>query len=108
MGRTTRKTADESGKERAASARRAAPKGDAATGKKTLLARLPEGLDNLAFDSKDRLFVSNFRHGWVVEVMPGGTYREVLRGGVIVPVVRSADRTAAGDPSGRSGNRGPG
>jgi hypothetical protein len=58
---------------------------DTTTGSKTRIATLQEGLDNLAFDAKDRLFVSNADHGWVVEVLPGGTVRDLLRGGAIVP-----------------------
>ena len=50
---------------------------DAATGSVTLITTLPAGLDNLAFDSEDRLFVSNIVTGLVVEVLPDGKARIV-------------------------------
>ena len=50
---------------------------DTTTGSLTVIATLPAGLDNLAFDSEDRLFVSNIATGLVVEVLPNGTTRIV-------------------------------
>jgi sugar lactone lactonase YvrE len=50
---------------------------DVTTGRATVIATLPAGLDNLAFDSEDRLFVSNIVTGLVVEVLPDGTTRVV-------------------------------
>jgi sugar lactone lactonase YvrE len=50
---------------------------DTITGSLTVIATLPAGLDNLAFDSEDRLFVSNIVTGLVVEVLPDGTTRIV-------------------------------
>jgi sugar lactone lactonase YvrE len=50
---------------------------DTTTGDLTVIATLPAGLDNLAFDSEDRLFVSNIFTGLVVEVLPDGTTRIV-------------------------------
>lgn len=50
---------------------------DTTTGSLTVIATLPAGLDNLAFDSEDRLFVSNIVTGFVVEVLPNGTTRTV-------------------------------
>ena len=50
---------------------------DTTTGSLTVIATLPAGLDNLAFDSEDRLFVSNIVTGLVVEVLPNGTTRTV-------------------------------
>ena len=50
---------------------------DITTGSLTVIATLPVGLDNLAFDSEDRLFVSNIATGLVVEVLPNGTTRIV-------------------------------
>jgi sugar lactone lactonase YvrE len=49
---------------------------DTTTGSSTVIANLTAGLDNLAFDSEDRLFVSNIS-GLVVEVLPNGTTRIV-------------------------------
>jgi sugar lactone lactonase YvrE len=52
-----------------------------------LLAQLPVGwLDNLALDENDRLFVSSFSDGAVLEVLPGGELRTVSPGGLIVPM----------------------
>ena len=50
---------------------------DVNTGSLTVVAVLPIGLDNLAFDSEDRLFVSNIATGVVVEVLPDGSTRTV-------------------------------
>jgi hypothetical protein len=50
---------------------------DSTTGSATLITTLPAGLDNLAFDSEDRLFVSNIVTGLVVEVLPDGNTRIV-------------------------------
>jgi sugar lactone lactonase YvrE len=52
-----------------------------------VLAQLPFAwLDNLAFDANDRLFVSSFSDGAVLEVLPGGALRTVSPGGLIVPM----------------------
>jgi len=50
---------------------------DTTTGSLTRIATLLAGLDNLAFDSEDRLFVSNIVTGLVVEVLTDGTTRIV-------------------------------
>jgi len=50
---------------------------DTSTGGLTVIATLTPGLDNLAFDSEDRLFVSNIFTGLVVEVLPDGSTRIV-------------------------------
>ena len=59
---------------------------DLATGARTLIATLPIGLDNLAFDSKDRLFVSSNADAFVVEVKPDGSVRTVSPGGLSTPL----------------------
>ncbi len=41
-------------------------------GEQTVVARLPQGLDNFAFDANDRLFVSSFADGAVWRVEPSG------------------------------------
>jgi sugar lactone lactonase YvrE len=52
-----------------------------------VLAQLPAGwLDNLAFDENDRLFISSFSDGTVLEVLPDGALRTVSPGGLIVPM----------------------
>jgi sugar lactone lactonase YvrE len=55
-----------------------------ATGERELLAQLPIGLDSLAFDSDDRLFVSSSADGFVVEIDPDGSVRTVSPGGMTV------------------------
>jgi sugar lactone lactonase YvrE len=58
---------------------------DLATGDKTVIAALEPGLDNLAFDSHDRLFVSHFQDGFIAEVERDGQVRMVSRAGMILP-----------------------
>jgi len=55
------------------------------TGQKEVYAVLERGLDNLAFNSEGRLFVSNAEEGTVVEVFPNGTHKVVSPGGMIAP-----------------------
>ncbi len=68
---------------------------DVATGDTEVLAELVEGLDNLAFDSSDRLYVSSTVDGFIVEVLADGTVRTVVPGGLVAPsgvaVVPGAD-----------------
>ena len=60
---------------------------DIETGEREILATFPENwLDNLAFDSKDRLFVSSAADGTVAEVLENGEIREVSPGGMILPM----------------------
>lgn len=59
---------------------------DAASGAKDLLAQLPPGIDNLAFDASDRLFVTHNNGGFVWEVLADGSTRELIRGGMIGPL----------------------
>lgn len=54
-------------------------------GTREVFAQLTPGLDNLAFDSHGRLFVTHAWDGTVVEVLPTGRPRLVSRGGMIVP-----------------------
>lgn len=55
------------------------------TGEKTLVATLQQGLDNLAFDSRDRLFISNTVHSSVARILPSGTPRFIEKGGMAWP-----------------------
>jgi sugar lactone lactonase YvrE len=57
---------------------------DTATGHGRIIARLQAGLDNLAFDSRDRLLVSNFVDGSITQILSGGV-RVVRSGGMIAP-----------------------
>jgi sugar lactone lactonase YvrE len=59
---------------------------DLATGTREVLATLPIGLDNLAFDSSDRLFVSSSSDAFVVEVLGDGSVRTVSPGGMNIPL----------------------
>ncbi len=60
---------------------------DIETGEREVLATFPENwLDNLAFDSKDRLYVSSAADGTVAEVLDNGEVREVSPGGMILPM----------------------
>jgi sugar lactone lactonase YvrE len=72
---------------------------DTATGAKEVIATISPGLDNLAFDSRGRLFVSSNDDGFIVEVRPDGTTRTVSPGGMIAPggvaIVPRADGSEA-------------
>src|SRR6266542_1921004 len=54
-------------------------------GRLQVVARLTPGLDSLAFDSRDRLFVSSFQDGFIAEVTADGEVRMVSGGGMILP-----------------------
>ncbi|OOG70764.1 hypothetical protein B0E43_18415 [Algoriphagus sp. A40] len=56
------------------------------TGEKNLFVTLEPGLDNLAFDSNGKLFISNADFGTVVEILPSGQPRIISRGGMIGPM----------------------
>jgi sugar lactone lactonase YvrE len=75
---------------------------DLATGERELLAQFPPNgwLDNLAFDSNDRLYVSSVSDGAVTEVLPDGQLREVSAGGLVTPmgVALLGDRVYVGGP----------
>lgn len=59
---------------------------NAQTGVKEAIAHLTARmLDNLAFDSRDRLFVSNAHDGSIHQVLPSGEMRMVSKGGMILP-----------------------
>lgn len=58
---------------------------DIMTGESTLFATLQPGLDNLAFDADGALYISNADQGWVAELLPNGTLREISAGGMIAP-----------------------
>jgi sugar lactone lactonase YvrE len=55
-------------------------------GEKTLLAKIQPGLDNLAFDSKGSLFISNAEFGSIVEILPSGQPRTVSGAGMTGPM----------------------
>jgi sugar lactone lactonase YvrE len=64
---------------------------DIKTGGKTVVAKLSPSLDNLAIDSKDRIFVSNMADNGIQEVnLQNGSSRQVLRGSLATPVSLSA------------------
>jgi sugar lactone lactonase YvrE len=74
---------------------------DLGSGDRTLLAQLPFGwLDNLAFDQNDRLFVSSWTDGAVMEVLADGSLRTVSPGGMILPlgIALIGDTVYTGEP----------
>ena len=54
-------------------------------GGKQVVARVQPGLDNFAFDADDRLFISSFADGFIVEALSPETNRIVLAGGLNMP-----------------------
>ncbi len=56
-----------------------------ADGSKEVVARVRPGLDNFAFDSDDRLFISSFADGFIVEALSPEQNRMVLEGGLNMP-----------------------
>jgi sugar lactone lactonase YvrE len=56
------------------------------TGEKTLFVKIQPGLDNLAFDSKGTLYISNADFGSIVEILPSGQPRTISGGGMIGPM----------------------
>ena len=50
-----------------------------------VVAQVTQGLDNLAFDSQDRLYVSHAHDGTLYQVLPSDETRIVLQGGLIFP-----------------------
>ncbi|MBC7984993.1 MAG: hypothetical protein H7Y02_14185, partial [Candidatus Obscuribacterales bacterium] len=64
---------------------------DIKTGDKTVVAKLDTSLDNLAIDSRDRLFVSNMADNGIQEVnVVTGRARKVVKGDLAMPVALSA------------------
>lgn len=55
------------------------------TGEKTKFLTLQPGLDNLDFDSKGTLYISNADYGSVVEILPSKQPRTISGGGMINP-----------------------
>jgi sugar lactone lactonase YvrE len=68
---------------------------DAKTGALSTLAHYGMPLDNLAFDAKDRLFVSSYADGSVNEVLSDGSFRVVKHGGLTAPVALAVASDAA-------------
>ena len=54
-------------------------------GGKDVVARVQPGLDNFAFDASDRLFISSFADGFIVEALSPEENRVVLEGGLNMP-----------------------
>lgn len=54
-------------------------------GGKEVVARVQPGLDNFAFDADDRLFISSFADGFIVEALSSEENRMVLEGGLNMP-----------------------
>ncbi|MCY3969523.1 MAG: hypothetical protein OXG74_06295 [Acidobacteria bacterium] len=66
-------------------------------GGKEVVARVQPGLDNFAFDADDRLFISSFADGFIVEALSPEENRMVLAGGLNMPggvaLIGSGDAT---------------
>lgn len=58
---------------------------DTQTGKYEVMATVPPGPDNLAFDSHDRLYITGDFDGSITEVLNDGSMRIVSPGGMIAP-----------------------
>ncbi len=58
---------------------------DPVSGVKWLVSEVRGSLDNLAFDSSDNLYVSNFDDGFVWHIKPNGKAKTILDGGPIAP-----------------------
>ncbi len=58
---------------------------DTTTGATSLHVRLVEGLDNLAFDARGRLYVTHGGNGSVWRILPSGVARRLVRSGMIIP-----------------------
>ncbi len=56
-----------------------------ADGAREVVGRVGAGLDNLAFDAADRLYVSSFTDSFIVEVLSPDENRVVLGGGLSMP-----------------------
>ena len=54
-------------------------------GAREVVARVQPGLDNFAFDASDRLFISSFADGFIVEAVSPDENRMVLEGGLNMP-----------------------
>ena len=61
-------------------------------GGKEVVARVQPGLDNFAFDAEDRLFISSFADGFIVEALSPDENRVVLAGGLNSAGRPGADR----------------
>ncbi|UCG26284.1 MAG: hypothetical protein JSW55_09980, partial [Chloroflexota bacterium] len=58
---------------------------DLATGARQTIAQLTPGLDNLAFDSLDQLFISHAQDGSIQKILPSGIPRTISKSGIIAP-----------------------
>ncbi|MBW7885468.1 MAG: ester cyclase, partial [Caldilineaceae bacterium] len=58
---------------------------DPTTGATEPVAEVPYGIDNFAFDSQDRLFISLLGEGAIVEAMKDGTLRQLGPMGLVMP-----------------------
>jgi sugar lactone lactonase YvrE len=58
---------------------------DPDTGDVQVVANIEPGLDNMAFDSRGRLYVSSFENGTIYRILPSGRARVLSPGGMIAP-----------------------
>jgi sugar lactone lactonase YvrE len=71
------------------------------TGTRETLATLDVGLDNLAFDAQDKLYVSSAVDGFITQVLEDGTTRVVSAGGMVAPggIAVQGDSIFVAEPS---------
>jgi sugar lactone lactonase YvrE len=80
---------------------------DVAAGTSKVIGRVtPSAADNLAFDAKDRLFVSSFGDGSIVEVLDGERTRTVVPGGITMAGGLALAKRAGGDGAVDAGGAG--
>ncbi|MCP5010531.1 MAG: hypothetical protein GY942_11165 [Aestuariibacter sp.] len=58
---------------------------DLDSGELTVIAEVPLGADNMAFDARGNIYVSNFRNGSVHRIRPGGRAVQLSPGGMVAP-----------------------
>jgi sugar lactone lactonase YvrE len=58
---------------------------DPVTGDYELVSEVPNGIDNLAFDAQDNIYLTNFRNGSIHRLGTDGTLEEISPGGMMAP-----------------------
>ena len=59
---------------------------DLATGNSSVVVQMADaGADNLAFDSRDNIYITNAHDGWVRRVLPNGKTRNLVKEGMVAP-----------------------
>jgi sugar lactone lactonase YvrE len=58
---------------------------DPMSGDYEIISELPYGIDNLAFDAQDNIYLTNFRDGSIHRLSSDGTLEEISPGGMMAP-----------------------